>query len=245
MRERPILMSGPLVRAVLEGRKFQTRRPITPQPPTPERFRGSDFGLSRAVADGVKMYSQNDWERLPKHPTDWDLVGSVGVAKDAGFPLRYRCPHGQVGDRLWVREAWQAYHQTCVESDEWEVCEGAPSVLRENYAPHIEYRATSKSMGPWRPSIHMPRWASRLSLVITDVRVERLQAISEEDARAEGVERIGDRWRDYMPEREAPTRTCATARESFCSLWESIYGTASLAANPWVWAISFEREVTP
>jgi len=233
MRERPILMSGPLVRAVLDGRKIQTRRLI--QSPAKN--------MQRAGMKVIQHREPGDpWYR--DHV--WSMRGKTGVWGDYTHDeFLAKCPHGQVGDRLWVREAWQAYHQTSVECDEWEICEGPPSRLREEYSAVIEYRATSQSLGFWRPSIHMPRWASRLSLVITDVRVERLQSISEEDAKAEGVEPVGDRWRDYMPEREAPTRTYATARESFLSLWESVYGTASLVANPWVWCVSFEREVTP
>lgn len=221
-REKPILFSGPMVRAILEGRKGQTRRVVKPQPPTREAFFGSDFGLSRAVADGVKMYSQSNYARLPRHPTDWELVGSVGVARDAGFPVRYRCPYGQPGERLWVKETWAALID--------------PSTLRIKGTPertdHITYRADGEMIGNgfvWRPSIFMPRWASRITLEVTGVRVERLQDISEEDAESEGPPGAG------------------SPRDRFMCLWNAINGNAingSWAANPWVFVIEF-RKVTP
>ena len=101
-------------------------------------------------------------------------------------------------------------------------------------------------VAPWRPSIHMPRWASRITLEITDIRVERLQEISEDDAKAEGVEPwvIGDGWREYglPPDVEAAgTHPLRSARDSFASLWESINGPGSWKANPWVWVIEFRR----
>lgn len=173
--ERPILFSGPMVRAILDGRKTMTRR-------------------------------------IFKRRT-----GITGPELDPTF----RCPYGSPGDRLWVRETW-----------------AVPETV-------TFYRATDYGLLPpgakWSPSIHMPRRASRLTLEVTDVRIERLHDISEEDARAEGVESIAFDWRNYMPEREAPEQFHKNARESFFSLWESINGTASLASNPWVWVVSFRR----
>ena len=225
MRERPILMSGPLVRAVLDGRKIQTRRVVKGGP----------------------------WERvfrdaMTDHTGDPDYL----CLREGGTGTVVRSPYGQVGDRLWVRETWAPLGDVLTE------VMGRPRVYRAD-ADLVRDDSGDRdgwwcgdvfiegARQPWRwtPSIHMPRWASRLSLVITDVRVERLQDISEVDAIAEGVEPVGDRWRDYMPEREAPRLTYATARNSFFSLWESAYGPPSLVSNPWVWCISFEREVTP
>lgn len=102
--------------------------------------------------------------------------------------------------------------------------------VEERGQPHVEYRATSESVGPWLPSIHMPRWASRIFLEVTEVRVERLQAISEEDACAEGVPASNG---------AAPT---GWARQNFADLWDEINGVrAPWASNPWVWAITFRR----
>lgn len=253
MKERPILFSGPMVRALLAGRKTQTRRVMKPQPPTEQQFRGSTFGLDRAVADGVKMYSQNDYDRLPKHPTDFELTGSVGVARNAGFPRRYRCPYGGPGDRLWVKETWSdvnlmggpgiAYRangdvRDLMEDESFLDGRGAFDYddPRLNFGQKgLRFCVWSSDLidgleGSWRPSIHMPRWASRLTLEVTDVRVERLQAISEADAEAEGVQEpslvplLGAFW---------------SSRDSYARLWEHINGKGSWAANPWVWAVTF------
>lgn len=245
-RERPILFSGSMVAAILAGRKTQTRRVVKPQPPTPERFRGASFALSRAVADGVKMYSQNDWERLPKHRTDWDLIGSVGVARDAGFPMRYRCPYGQPGDRLWVRETFQPLWEEVDEPGDWKTGAGF----------YVSYPATD-GVVEWhdedkglttrcRPSIHMPRWASRITLEVVSVRVERLQGLSEEDAKAEGVEPFEGRgWRNYLgPEPLQAIVGHARAVDSFASLWDSLNGDKpgfAWADSPWVWVVEFKR----
>lgn len=238
MKERPILFSGPMVRALLDGRKTQTRRVVKPQPPTPEQFRGSDFGLDRAIADGVKLYSQNDYDRLPKHPTDWSLIGSVGVARTAGFPMRYRCPYGAPGDRLWVRESWQLHERF---SDLGRVVYAA-SANRSWSEAHADFpidtigdlKARPFQEG-LRPSLHMPRWASRLTLEITDVRVERLQDISEADAMAEGASPCANGvWFDGKPEFAG-----CDARGAYYCLWEHINGAGSWAANPWAWAVSF------
>lgn len=197
MKERPILFSGPMVRAILDGRKTQTRRLV-------KHRQFSEEVHARAAHVGVRA-------ALDELPT---------------LPNVYGVP----GDWLWVRETWAATDLTV-----WD---------RERAS--LRYRATH-DLGPldgWRPSIHMPRWASRITLEVTGVRVERLQGISEEDARAEGIEPVGlHRWRNYMPEPEAGSigSRFATARDSFFSLWESINGTESLAANPWVWVIEFRR----
>ena len=142
MKERPILFSGPMVRAILDGRKTMTRRIVKQQ---------ADNG----------GYCQS----LDPDKGVW-LVHNGGSI---------RCPYGQPGDRLWVRETWSAWT-------------GGMTSCGEERAPQIEYKATSQSEGPWRPSIFMPRWASRILLEITDVRVERLNDISEEDAIAEGFD---------------------------------------------------------
>lgn len=234
MKARPILFSAPMVRALLAGKKTQTRRTLKPQPPTPEAFQGSDFGLDRAIADGVKMYSQNDYARLPKHPTDWGLLGSVGVARNAGFPMRYRCPYGQPGDLLWVREtlelgeAWQ-YRADCREILMDARDSRVPQMV--GWAHHVERDVCV--------SIHMPRWASRLTLEITDVRVERLQDISEADAIAEGLI-----WRPALESWSAmdslswPTFTSPV--RSYAGLWNHINGPDSWDANPWVWVVAFK-----
>lgn len=206
MRERPILFSGPMVRAVLAGQKTQTRR-------VAKEFAGRD---------------------------DLDAILRR-------FPNQNGCPYGQPGDRLWVREAHAIVPRTAYAGSE-----GVQQVIRkdgpyEHDAAVFREGWTRSAPGRWRPSIHMPRWASRITLEIVSVLVERLQAISEADAQAEGVEghyiEDGWYWRNYLlSDADAAVSPMMTsAKDSFRSLWESINGADSWAANPWVWAVEFRR----
>lgn len=149
----------------------------------------------------------------------------------------YRCPYGKPGDRLWVRERWAAPH--------------AYDHLPPRLIPrdvHFHYAATEDRGGLlWRPSIHMTRWASRLTLEITRIRVERLKEISREDAIAEGIERIGGDfsccpWRNYLLKPDAhPTSHCSSPQYSYMTLWESINGKGSWDLNPIVWVVEYKR----
>lgn len=238
-KERPILFSGPMVRALLNGRKTQTRRVMKVQPPTQEAFRGSLFGLDRAVADGVKMYSQNDYDRLPKHPTEWELTGSVGVAREAGFPRRYRCPYGAIGDRLWVKETWRPSKS----AGDWDmdVRYEADGLTRTVYDGEFGARDWSMPKAAARGNVSplfMPRWAARLVLEITDIRVERLQDLGEADAIAEGAPQYSSSLK-LARDRAFDASLKGYYREGFSELWESINGKGSWDANPWVWAVSF------
>jgi hypothetical protein len=221
-----------MVYAIEADDKTQTRRILKPQPPTEEAFPGSSFGMSRAVDDGVKMYSLNQYDALPKHPRKWDLVGSVGVARDAGFPLVYDARFA-VGDLLWVRETvraaedgahiahvrypadghWQEIENTGEAADRWGVLWG--------------YRG---KLGATVPAIHMPRWASRFTLEVTDVKVERLQAISFADAKAEGVFSV--------PVHRDLHHT--NSRVRFAGVWNDINGAGAWDLNPWVVAPTFK-----
>jgi hypothetical protein len=211
MKERPILFSAPMVRAILEGRKSQTRRVVKPQPPDGHGFAGFTMS-STCRADVVKAV--------------WGAGDPICMLHN---PHRVRCPYGQRGDRLWVRETLQvtrhwrqvsyaADDATCYESDASPADERAEQLIDRYGTFNFE-----ESRGV--PSIHMPRWASRILLEVTDVRVERLQAISKPDALAEGITHstLNDPLVEYQ------------------WLWESINGSASWNANPWVWAISFRR----
>jgi len=217
MKERPILFSAPMVRALLAGTKTQTRRPVKERSPWPG---GPAWVMS--ILPG---------ERLWPH----EYVG------DARTNLRpMLCPYGAPGDRLWVKETIRLLPEFEPESEH---------AVSEFSA---DGEITKADAWPWKrrvlPSIHMPRGLSRIALEITEVRVQRLQNISEEDAIAEGVEATSPpdmlRYRDYRPEKEGLRSTWSYARDSFHSLWESINGTASFAANPWIWALTFTR-VTP
>jgi hypothetical protein len=140
-----------------------------------------------------------------------------------------RCRFGAPGDVLWCRETWarnaNQLSDTYIETS-------------TVYRADGEQRALDNGLElPWRPSIHMPRWASRLTLRITDVRVQRLQEISEADAMAEGIQKIGTRW-----EANGICATPVSACDAYRALWEYINGAGSWAANPWVWCVSFSVE---
>ncbi|MEA5670522.1 hypothetical protein VA602_04140 [Pseudomonas sp. MH2] len=217
-KERPILFSGPMVRAIVEGRKTVTRRPVKEwqQPSrqeddtwfaTAQRHQRWGFGVSGADAASCAA----------------ELVSS-GV-----------CPYGSRGDRLWVREAWAQIHVAQAPGESWVVYRECDN--RTDYG------------GPWKPSIHMRRRDSRILLEVTDVRVERLQDISEQQALAEGVVGVDFRPDDGFPicrgymvgpdDGSTPLETHAT--KAFAGLWRSINGPESWDANPWVWAVEFKR----
>lgn len=192
MSDRPILFSGPMVRALLDGRKTQTRRVIKPQPPSDARYSGIHYASDE--------------------PASWFFNSPQG-------PRKVRELY-EPGDRLWVREAWRA---ACYADSE------KPSDLREGArvaygADHMEQPA---AWGKLRPSLFMPRWASRLTLIVTDVRVQRLQDISEVDAIREGVTLIEESIED--------------PRMAFMWLWDSLNASRGFGwdANPWVCALTF------
>ncbi|EMM5577246.1 hypothetical protein RJO02_000868 [Enterobacter hormaechei] len=140
------------------------------------------------------------------------------------------CPFGAVGDRIWVRETWA------------EAGAGAPDLklYRANYPEHVPTHYENVPPASdirWTPSIHMPRWASRITLEITGVRIERLNSISQEDAQAEGMELTG--WRPTYSDPDSGGEVW-TPYDNFAQLWESIYGEESWKANPWVWVIEFK-----
>jgi hypothetical protein len=229
MADRPILMSAPMVRAILAGTKTQTRRPMK-NPPT-----------------WNTEHQPNGWQwngRKHGEPalSKWPEAREIGKTLSEVAV----CPYGQPGDRLWVREAWAAGSL----SDSL-----APSEMLTGTTP-IYYLADhipdSAGAGRGRPSIHMPRWASRITLLITSVRVERLQDISEADAIAEGIELVPEcreiMWRDYSKPidraggfgfKERPPARASVL--SYRSLWQSINGPYSWDTNHWVWVVEFKR----
>jgi hypothetical protein len=226
MTARPILMSGPMVQALLDGTKTQTRRVVNPR-------------------IYVELTASDDPESI--------TTGAVQQSDPAfGVACKQyvRCPYGAVGDQLWVRETWQYADWTedgmpwiryraddatrfvdghllteadCDRlTDRWESLSDPANVA-------IDGKAADRT---WRPSIFMPRWASRITLTIADIRVQRLQEISDSDCVAEGIS-------------VAPiARSEISPFEFYRDLWESINGAESWALNPWVWALTFRVEPT-
>ena len=211
MTERGMIFNAEMVRAILDGRKTQTRRPV--------KFPVHDKNLGCELAGN-------------------ELAGelSAGNYLNSAF--------GKPGDRIWVRETFQgplfdydlmdSYSKDPTPFEKPEFC-----VYKADGVPAPEfYDADDELHCCWRPSIHMPRWASRILLEITDVRVERLNAISQEDAQAEGMELTG--WRPTYSDPDSGGEVM-TPYDNFAELWSSIYGDESWKANPWVWVISFKR----
>jgi hypothetical protein len=217
-KERPILFKGEMVRAILDGSKTQTRRVI-------KRQKDMEFDV-------------ND----PAYGPYWLSYATEADGEDA----KVRCPFGEPGQLLWVRETF------CIESsmevvhdpphtdgrpirhhqdDEWGPWWEQPHYRATDPTPKLDI-GTDEPGSRWRPSIFMPRWASRILLEITAVKVERLQSISEADARAEGTQEPS-----LMPTIGA----CWSERDAYARLWESINGPGSWAANPWVWVVEFRR----
>lgn len=213
--ERPVRLKNIEARAILAGRKTVLRRAVRP-------VRGyEDFANCRPDKAAA---SHAVWWHGP--------LETVGAMQD--------CPYGEPGGRLWVREAWVADAQVDAIAPR-DLSQGEPI----QYPADGAVRQTGCSMvtpGKTRPSIHMPRWASRILLEVTDVRVERLQDISVEQAKAEGVRlytdhaELGDWWHV-----EGIETYSADPRKSFELLWSSINNADAWAANPWVWVIEFQR----
>lgn len=201
MKERPILFSAPMVRAILDDRKTQTRRPLKPQP-VPQPGGGWRYG----------------------HKLNAQCFGSATPATDV--LLLHDCPYGRPGDRLWVRETWQKF------GDEYAYAVTDMDVYTET---------------KWRPSIHMPRAASRLTLEITGLRIERLHDITPADAIAEGISSTtmnagpNTYYDNYLTGQWLDREMLNNPVSSFRTLWQSIHGLDAWETNPWVWVIEFAK----
>ena len=222
MTDRPIIFSGPMVRALLEGRKTQTRRLLPKAHPRCPHH--------NQIRMDVLTYD-------PQRPEAWYWDG-VHDRVGASYPIPYA-----PGDRLYVREA-----HALVPSSAYRMSPGVPyAVNDEDGSQACVFREgweRSKPGTGWRPSIHMPRWASRLTLTVTEVRVQRLQDISEEDAWAEGCKpgELNDRGGPFPAEQRHPkggTIGWDCARDWYADLWDSLHGPDAWGANPWVVAVTF------
>lgn len=205
MSDKPIIFNDAMVRPLIEGRKTQTRRIVKHSRQWPIEFIGPEGSQDEAECWGFED---------PNTGTTWTLA-SDGVSEE--IP----CPYGHAGSLLWVRETF--YRAYSVGRDVTGEAVSAPlrvAAYEGEPKPQLKFGQSWRKM----PSIHMPRWASRITLEITDVRVERLQDISEDDAMAEGIPFEGD---------------CPSPRDNFSALWESINGPGAWDQNPWVWVIEF------
>lgn len=212
MKQRPILFNGAMVRAVLGGSKTQTRRMMKHQPPFDEQLLTRLFHTTVIDRNG---YYQPGKEVFGAYTTDGEWTST--------------CPYGEVGDQLWVRETWRTDDS---------LNDKSPSMF-SNWP--VKYEADGKELahgaffgntnGKTRVSIHMPRWASRITLEITKIRAERLQDITEENARAEGASGGYGAIPNYQHS--------ATPLEHFKHIWEATGG--DWGGNPWVWVIEFKR----
>jgi len=218
MKEIPILFSGQMVRAILEGRKTQTRRVVK--------------GLPEHAFE-IGYWDQMGAPHRAKSGLYWHQPAEQGTS----FSTKMMpCPYGQPGDRLWVRETW--WHQKGLYLEQAGFEGGTIGRLEDGNGGRFNSNkdfipANHGKLWRKRPSIHMPRWASRITLEVTEVRVQRLQEISGNDAEAEGISFDGN----ASPESYDP-------RDQFQNLWDSINGKRPGCAwkdNPWIWAVSFKK----
>ncbi|MEA4737955.1 hypothetical protein VBP95_24565 [Klebsiella pneumoniae] len=233
MKERGMIFNGEMVRAILDGRKTQTRRIIAPQPAD---------DIERGIFPNPEVIG---WKSSRRHKH--------------GSTTAHFCHYGKPGDRIWVRETWGVVSHAF--SDDGLMIDWVPdrpaTAIHEMpfgngyYSGYAIYAADGDftwgdddgyedGRSCWKPSIHMPRAASRILLEITDVRAERLNTISEEDARAEGII-DGGCLNCGEPEPCGCANPEPDATDAFAYLWQSIYGQESWNANPWVWVIEFKR----
>lgn len=248
-KERPILFSAPMVRAILDGRKTQTRRVVAMSNSTVlgdpvylKEWPRLDF--SRATATDVSIYS------TPESP---DMHLSVPVLSESGAVMspdeecRYRVrPRYEVGDHLWVREThwrfgkWVRNGTSAGGRQKWRFRVDRLHADKACFEP--PHKKPLRTNPGWhkRPSIFMPRWASRITLEIVSVRVERVQDIGKDgryakDVLAEGITDVQiEHWRKWLHQDDAPAHT-------YGILWNAINGKGSWASNPWIWVISFKR----
>lgn len=214
MKERPILFNTEMVRAILEGRKTQTRRLIKPQP-----------------YDGAIVRGPLEFEPAVERNGEIEAGDPIFGVYDNFGDWGVKCPFGIPGDRLWVRETFSKIDCACSGADTWmqsqcKYCNEKGSIL----VFKSEIKEEDFDKFTWTPSIHMPRWASRINLEITNIRVERVQDISESDVSAEGHPVGNSNTRNYK-------------RPWFQELWDSIEGESEFNwnANPWVWVIEFKK----
>lgn len=224
VKEHPILFSAPMIQALFAGRKTQTRRMMKPQP----------ILLPPGYCNPKGRWS---WDPNRDHHNLWEIDENPNLGDWAAWRLSM-CPYGEVGDRLWIKETF-----FCNSFDYPEATDHSRENLyyRADGEPDMEGETIGKEGGGWKPSIFMPRWASRLTLEITGVRVEQVQSITVDDIYNEGIRPVRD---GKMLLHHSPA-TDAAYREDWQALWDDINGKkrgASFADNPWCWVLNFRVE---
>ena len=231
-KERPIPMSAPMVQAILEGRKTQTRR-----------TRGLDRFNNFPEYLTQKGYKIQDF--IEEEPGLWLATSNDESGKFLDiFDPWIKCPYGETGDRLWVQETFfEIYNDQFQPTGKYcyaATHQGYVNVLDEDGS--IKINKDGSDASPWKSSTHMPRKASRILLEITEIKIEQLQEITWSDARKEGIEHITideydflGLWKDYTGKSDG----FPSEMDSFFSLWEKIKGPGSVSLNPWVWVIKF------
>ena len=227
IKERPLILKTEMVQAILEGRKTQTRSVVAPS------LKNSD--------PQFELHQEEDGSWTPMHTFNEDLFDSKGVA----HPIK--CPLGSIGDRIWIRETWQG---PLVDYDE------AYSMFKDptpyNKVENCVYRADGgeypeftdsddEVIQGWKSSSNMPRWASRITLEIVDIRVEQLNSISAEDITEEGVKTRGEAMWGCRWWLGAPEEAVNDARELFAKFWNETHRDNKWDDNPWVWVVEFKR----
>lgn len=235
--EKPILFSAPMIKAILAGKKTQTRRIMNPQP----------------TGDASKKWPD---------PDRWALSFPKGRTMLSLEEASIACPYGGRGGALWVRETWYCDDYTAGDFTAARVgyVGKGPSdaEIIEKWKSSLDFRAThdcrsyeagcpcadEDGRSGWRPSIFMPRWASRITLKIVEVRAERLMAITDQDAFAEGVTPATPDGYVFGPD-DGKTNPSTSPRDAFMRGWDLINAErAAWATNPWVWVVSF-KDVSP
>ena len=217
-KERPMLFSGPLVREIRAGRKSVTRRPVKPQP-TLGHWRYPD---------------RTDTWRWEKGGACFGFMVENGGHMAA---LAGHCPYGKPGDRLWVRETWAPVDDRPYGGDRWVDYRATPRYDAAHPAGWHEDSGDPSAL-KWRPSIHMPRWASRLLLEVTAVRVEQLRSITCDEIRREGLScPVHDRGASFCH------GSCTALREHFYGGWDALYAhkpELHAERDPWLWVVDFQ-----
>ncbi|MBK0546984.1 hypothetical protein GZ027_13135 [Klebsiella pneumoniae] len=236
MKERGMIFNGEMTRAILDGRKTQTRREVK---------LNLDIASLATTYDWATSLAANHYQGLTEEQIQQKAESLRGVIHPVilgnGQMVSIICPYGKPGDRIWVRETFCPVDDTQYGGEKWVDYRATPKFEASHPAGWDSAPNDAEAL-KWRPSIHMPRWASRILLEITDVRVERLNAISEEDVDAEGF--AGDYPTSVFPNLfpgEPKDWSHLSMRDCYGVLWSSIYGEESWKANGWVWVISFKR----